>query len=89
MVKPLELNYYKSQSQAWESYLTDLVKTASRYDKEIEYSADYRPKEILYPQQVWGNIADIKNINNNNINHVINAKKLIKRAHENDYQRRF
>jgi len=83
------LENYKSQSQAWESYLTDLVKTASRYDKEIEYSADYRPKEILYPQQVWGNIADIKNINNNNINHVINAKKLIKRAHENDYQRRF
>jgi len=84
-----ELSGYNNSIEAWEQSLRERVKTASRYDIEIETTADYRPKDQVNPEEVWTPIANIKNINVDNINQVIEAKKLVKQIQENDFQRRF
>lgn len=73
----------------WEKELENRVKTALFYDKEIELSADYRPKSKLRPEDVYESIANIENITRDNILEVEQAKTLIKKRKNNDFQRRF
>lgn len=78
-----------NSKEAWENILKDLVKTAARYDREIELCADYRPKSIIRPKQVWSQIAEIKTPTAANIIDVEYAKQLVKEAWDNDFQRRY
>lgn len=75
--------------EAYELYMLDLLDTVGWYDSEIELSYDYRPKDKVRPEDVFKNIADIKNIDSNNISLINDAKQLIRTKKMEDYQRRF
>ena len=78
-----------SATEAWEKHLMERVKTANRYDTEIELTADYRPKNITRPEDVWQPIANIKRPNMHNVADVAYAKRLIRDERTNYFQRRF
>ena len=59
------------------------------YDKEIELCADYRPKQIARPEDVWQSVANIQNIYAANVSHVKYACELVTREKHRDFQRRF
>lgn len=84
-----ELDGYPNSAQAWEHQLIERVKTADRYDLEIELCADYRPKWKPDAASVFQPIADITCPSKNNILFVKSAKKIVKEEKENDFQRRF
>lgn len=65
------------------------MKGVNRYDSSIEKCADYRPKHIIRPETVFEPIANIhpENISVHNIKMVLDAKKIVKEAKANDYQR--
>jgi 1-acyl-sn-glycerol-3-phosphate acyltransferase len=83
-----ELKGFENASLAWEDALSRRVKTAARYDKEIELCADYRPKDERI-DEIWENIANVKNITKENILLVEEAKQKIMKFKENDFQRRY
>lgn len=78
---------FSSSEEAWDDQLRKRRLTADRYDTEIETSADYRDKKIIRPEDVYSSIADAS-ITTANASHVMVAKKLVKRARSNDFQRR-
>ena len=82
------LNGYENADDAWEEQLRLRIKTADRYDFEIETSSDFRPKGIVYPEDAFESIANM-NITPKNAKDIIEAKKLVKTAKRNDFQRRF
>lgn len=84
-----ELKGFNNADEAWEWHLNERVKTAKKYDTEIETCSDYRSKDVTKPIDVFYNIANIKNINSNNEEHVAYAKKLVKEERKKDFQRRF
>lgn len=75
--------------EAWEQQLTERVSVVDRYDEEIEFWADYRPKWKVPPQQVWQAIADITNITPQNVGHIFYAKQLVAQCAREDFQHRF
>ena len=83
------LEGYDNSTEAWEEHLKRRISTADRYDTEIELSADYRPKNITRPEDVYENIANIENITPENAQHVLYARQLVKEKKNNDFQRRF
>ena len=83
-----ELKGFTNSKEAWEAKLVDRVSTAARYDTEIEFTADYRPKDERI-DEIWKSVANIKNITKDNILLVENAKQKIKQFNENDFQRRY
>lgn len=83
------LEGYDTSTEAWEQSLKARVKTADRYDLEIELCADYRPKWKVEPQQVWQSIANISEPARDNILDVIYARQMVECCKENDFQRRF
>lgn len=78
-----------SSVEVWEQQLVDRVKTVARYDTEIELCADYRPKWKVLPQDVWRSVADISELTENNVLHVLYARRLIEQLNTEDFQRRF
>jgi len=83
------LNGCCSATQAWEQSLANRIKTANRYDTEIELCADYRPKWKIDPRDVWRSIADIEKLDKRNITEVEFARQLIFQKNINDFQHRF
>lgn len=83
-----ELKGFSSSKEAWENELVARVATADRYDPEIEYIADYRPKDECV-DDIWTPIANVKNITKDNILLVEDAKQKIIQFKENDFQRRY
>ncbi len=75
--------------EAFELYLMDLLDTVDWYDKEIELSYDYRPKNIVRPEDVFSSIANIEEVNPHNVSDVAYGRQLVKTRKEEDYQRRF
>ena len=69
----------------WEQQLRKRIKTADRYDTEIELCADYRPDVNNRPENVWKPIAEAESLNSI----VSYAQQLIEIAAANDFQRRF
>ena len=59
------------------------------YDREIELYADYRPKQIVRPEDVWQSVANIQNVHVGNADHVKYARELVAREKRRDFQRRF
>ena len=65
------------------------MKSVGRYDSSIETKSDFRDKNISRPEDVFGPIADIKNIKKENANMVVQSRKLVKELKHNDFQRRY
>ncbi len=84
-----ELKGAATSTAAWERELTARVKTVDRYDREIELCADYRPKDIVRPEQVWQALADIEKVTLQNAAYVAYAQNLMSELQEKDFQRRF
>lgn len=83
------LNGHQTSDDAWEEELKRRRKTVTRYDDEIEKSADFRSKSIIRPEDVWEPIANIQNIHAGNVKDVEYAKQLVKTEKRRDFQRRF
>jgi len=84
-----ELQNYKTVNDAWEQALINRVSTTDMYDTEIEFIADYRPKEIILPETVFQPIADISNISKSNAQHIAFANNMVNIRKTEDFQRRF
>lgn len=78
-----------SSVEVWEQQLIDRVKTATRYDTEIELRVDYRPKWKALPQEVWRSVADISELTKNNVLYVLYARHLMEQLNMEDFQRKF
>lgn len=83
------LDGFEAAEDAWESYMSMHTGCQKYYDTEIELCADYRPKQIVRPESVWQNVADIQNIHAGNASHVNFARQLVAREKQWDFQRRF
>lgn len=83
------LEGFESADEAWEAYLAMHTGCVKYYDKEIELCADYRPKHIVRPEDVWQSVANIKNVNAGNIAHILYAKALIEQEKRRDFQRSY
>jgi 1-acyl-sn-glycerol-3-phosphate acyltransferase len=84
-----ELRGAESPCEAWEKHLQDRVRTAARYDLEIELCADYRPKGKVTSDRVWRDVAAINKITPDNAATVAYAYNEMQQFMENDFQRRF
>lgn len=83
------LDGFKTADDAWESYMAMHTGCVKYYDREIELCADYRPKQVIRPEDVWQNVADIQNFHAGNAAHVKYARELVEREKRRDFQRRF
>lgn len=83
------LDGFETAGDAWESYIAMHTGCAKYYDREIELCGDYRPKQIVRPEDVWQSVANIQNIRVENAAHVKYASELVAREKRRDYQRRF
>lgn len=85
------LGGHSTANDAWDSYIQMHIGGVKFYDKEIEQVADYRPKQIVRPENVFEPISNIhpKNISAHNIKIVLAAKEIVREAKENDYQRMY
>ncbi len=77
-----------SYDEAWERELIKRVATTGRYDTEIEFSADYRPREIINPEDVWQDIASLEPTKEN-VGSVVYAQKLVLAREKRDFQHHF
>ena len=82
-----QLSGYESADEAWEAY-QKVHNALKYYDVEIESSADYRPKCITWPADVWRSVAEIKELHLGNIFHVCYAQTLFRQEERRDFQRR-
>ena len=83
------LDGFETADDAWESYMAMHTGCVKYYDKEIELCADYRPKQIVRPEDVWQSVANIQNVHVGNADHVKYARELVAREKRRDFQRRF
>ncbi len=79
---------FATSQEAWEDQLRKRVQTADKYDIEIETTADYKPKDIVTPYDVFAPIANLP-ITGANIGEVVAAHRLVKEYTKNDFQHRF
>lgn len=79
----------KDSNEVWDERLTERMKSVGRYDSSIETKSDFRDKNISRPEDVFGPIADIKNIKKENANMVVQSRKIVKELKHNDFQRRY
>lgn len=82
------LNGHESSHEAWDEQLMLRTQTADKYDFEMETKADYRPREVVLPEDVFVSIAELE-ITPENAVEVLAARKIVRERKENDYQRRF
>lgn len=82
------LNGHDNSQKAWEEQLTLRAKTADKYDSEMETKADYRPKEVVLPEDVFSSTAELE-LTPENAVEVLAARKIVRERKENDFQRRF
>ena len=80
---------FETADEAWESFLAAHTGAVPYYDREVELSADYRPRQILRPEDVWQSVARIREVRPGNIRHVLYARDLVEREKRRDFQRRF
>lgn len=80
---------FASADDAWDSAMAEHTGCVAYYDREIELCADYRPKQIDRPEDVWQSVAEIEHIHAGNAAHVGYAGELVARERRRDFQRRF
>lgn len=83
------LKGYNTADEAWERYMAIHTGDIKYYDKEIEYCADYRSKDVIYSVDVWKRISQIRNPHSENIRDVLYAKEVVAREQRRDFQRRY
>ena len=86
--KELVGNHPDSIDAIEEKLICDLS-TMDYYDASIERASDFRPKERVFPEDVFASIAEVHNITAGNICDIMNAKNLIKQRKRECIQRRF
>lgn len=79
---------FETADEAWENYISMHTGCQKYYDLEIERCADYRPKHIIRPEDVWQSVVDIQTIHAGNAAHVHYARSLVAREKRRDFQRR-
>ena len=57
--RKIETKGFSSSHEAWEYKLKQRIKTVDYYDESIEFTADYRPKDIVRPEEVWTPISKL------------------------------
>ena len=84
-----ELKGFSNSQEKWRAHLSERMKGVDRYDSTIEKCADYRPRHIARPEEVFEPIAKLhpQNITVLNAKMVIEAQRLVIEAKENDFQR--
>lgn len=75
--------------EVWERQLEERLSFVKRYDKQIEFCADYHPKWKIAPQQVWQTIADITNITPKNVLYILHGRQEVTQRTREDFQHRF
>ena len=75
--------------EAWELHMIMMMDTVDRYDKEIETSAHFQPREITRPEDVWDNIANIKHVTPYNVWDKLYASNLVRERKLENYQKRY
>lgn len=83
------LEGYSTADDAWDAYIRMHTGCVKYYDKEIEQSADYRPKRIVRPEDVWKSVAEIQNVTAENVKHICYANELVQLERKRDFQRRY
>lgn len=83
------LEGHGSADTAWDSYIAMHTGIVQYYDREIELKADFRPKSITRPEEVWRPVAAIENLTPENADHVRYARQLVVREEKRDFQRRY
>lgn len=83
------LSDFGSSEEAWEDYIAEHTRPIYYYDKEIEFSADCRPRDIPLPQDVYRQVADIERITPDNASVVAAAVRIVGQARKRDVQRRY
>ena len=83
------LGKYSTADEAWDAYIQMHTSYVNYYDEEIEQSADYRPKRIVRPEDVWKSVAEIQTVSAENIKHVCYAKMAVEQEQNRDFQRRY
>ena len=84
-----ELEGFKDTNAAWEYQLTKRIEVVDRYDTEIERSADYCPKDVATPAQVWEPVSQIKHATVENAPYIAYASKQMDLLKRFDFQHRF
>ena len=54
------LDEFETSDAAWEDYISMHTGCVKYYDKDIELCADYCPKQIVRPEDVWQSVANIQ-----------------------------
>lgn len=83
------LEGFDDSKTAWEKELSDRSGEVLHYDREIELSADYRPKSKPRALDIYRVIANVEKINVRNAKYVVEAKNIFEKEKELDFQRRF
>lgn len=83
------LKGFDMADDAWDDYLEMHTRAVPYYDLSIETTADYRPKQIARPGDVFRPIADLKNHDPANMKAVIHAQGVVECEWRRDFQRRF
>ena len=82
------LEGFDNSEDAWDEQLRLRISTADKYDSIIEKSADYRSKNVVLADEVFSAIAELE-MTPQNFTEVIAAKKIVKTAKNNDFQRKY
>jgi len=83
------LGEFDTADDAWESYIAMHAGDVKYYDREIELTADYRPKQIVRPENVWNSVANVEQISLQNAAHVAYAQQIVTQGKKRDFQRRY
>ena len=83
-----ELTGFSSADEVWEERLNARCKPVKYYDKEIEFTADYRPKDKIRPVDAFATVATS---GHTRANHMIVAKarQIIMSDRQVDFHHRF
>ena len=84
-----ELKGHSNSLEKWHAHLKERMWGVERYDSSIEKFADYRPKHIVRPEDVFEPISriHIRNITPENVKMVMEARAYVSEARERDFQR--
>ena len=80
---------YNTADDAWDDYLNMHAGAVPFYDLSIETTADYRPKHIAHPEDVFRPISGLRNMDPANMKAVMYAREVVEREMRRDFQRRF
>lgn len=84
-----ELSGFSDSCSAWEVQLAERLKMVERYDREIEFCADYRSKVYTEAMDVWEQFAAKGHVTKANATYIAYACNLMKQLQREDFQHRF